>query len=458
MKRDHRILGVALVLFLAPALPLAAQDRGAEPFAEEEEGSRYRFGLEVRTHYRDSEETRVQVNFPFGAASLPPGFVETVDAGESVQVSLVTVEGLARWREDLEGRVKIDIIDRYDRNPTSEDREVDVDEAWLRFGREAEPAVVPARRGWYVKLGKFGKFERQDERPLESYGLVSTSFNRLEDVGVELGADLTRHLYVKASFTQGNPLFMRDPNALAGDNGLGTPQNPVLDAKTGVPILYDADVDTIDFAHPEVGLGLGLRGSSATGFAAFDLLAWGYRRELAEEAPLGHTFYGGDLDLLDGPNLEALGFPRDAFSLPITGDEKEEVGVNLWLYLGGFALFGQWVDQEVAGLDRSGFEVEAAWTFERAGRRVFGSFTPVVRYSELDPDFRPDPGRPFPAPSLAWDWEKLDVGFSLSVIEQLALTLEWTDATFTLFNGDGVSHDELLLTLALAFDRTWPRL
>ena len=30
---------------------------------------------------------------------------------------------------------KIDFIDLYDRNPTSTDRNVDVDEAWIRFGR-----------------------------------------------------------------------------------------------------------------------------------------------------------------------------------------------------------------------------------------------------------------------------------------------------------------------------------
>ena len=31
--------------------------------------------------------------------------------------------------------------------------------------------------------------------------------------------DLGRHVYVKVSATQGNPVFIRDPNALAGDNG-----------------------------------------------------------------------------------------------------------------------------------------------------------------------------------------------------------------------------------------------
>ena len=83
----------------------------------------------------------------------------------------------------------IDFIDLYDRNPTSGDREVDVDEVWLRFGREVEPAREADGFGAYAKIGKFGHFERQDDRHLESYGLVSTAFNRFEDAGLEVGFD-----------------------------------------------------------------------------------------------------------------------------------------------------------------------------------------------------------------------------------------------------------------------------
>ena len=474
----HRGFGAVLALaVLLAGQPLCAQ--GDEPFATEEEEPRYRLGLEVKTHYRDSDERRLPSPFPFPAEFLPPGqtrgFMETAEAGDHVEVSVVSIEGLARWREDLEARVKIDFIDRYDRNPTSEDREVDVDEAWLRFGHEAEPAEVPERRGWYAKLGKFGKFERQDDRHLESYGHVSTAFNRLEDVGLELGVDLTRNLYLKASLTQGNPLFFRDSNSLAGDNGIGDPPNPdgtlpegfVRDAKTGFPVLYDADVDTIDFSHPEVGLGLGWRWSSLSGFAAFDLLAWGYERELDDEVPLANTFYGGDLDLLNGP------IDNVTFSLPISGDEKREVGVNLWLYLGGFTFFGQWVDSEAAGLSREGLEVELSWTFDLpwwgsiGSRQIFPWISPALRYSELDigddffsvvnPAGIPTTGQ-FPAPSVAWDWEKLDVGLAIGVIDELDVTVEWTANDFVLFNGTELSLDEFLVTLRLALEKTWPAL
>lgn len=460
----------ALLLFSAPSLN--AQDDAGEPFREEEEEyPRYRLGAEVRTHYRDSDSAKFPVPFPFLPSMLPPGetraSVETVEAGEHVEVSVVTVEGTMEWREDLAAKVKVDFIDRYDRNPTSEDRETDIDEAWVRYGREAEPAEVPERRGWYAKLGKFGKFERQDDRLLESYGLVSTSFNRMEDIGLELGFDLTRNLYLKASFTQGNPVFFRDPNVLAGDNGTsifdGSVPNPVSEIKTGLPILYDADVDKIDFKNPELGVGLGWRWSSESGFVAFDVLVWGYERKLADEAELSNTFYGGDLDLLLGPDLSFLGLPPDMFALPVTDNDKREIGANLWLYVGGFSLFTQYVDQDLAGLDRTGFEIEATWTFDLpvfwtiGGRQIFPWIAPAVRFSELDPKFGIGPSGQYPAPSVIWDWEKIDIGLRFAVIDELDITVEWQDNTFVRL-GREESNDEFLITLTLALEKAWPRL
>lgn len=456
---------LGLLVLSAAALFTETVFTGAA-FAEEDgELDRYRLGLEVKTHYRDSDQNR------FGTPATLLGeqlFLETVDAGSHVEVSAITLEGLAQWSENLAAKVKIDFIDRYDRNPTSEDREIDIDEAWLRYGRESRPADIPDQHSWYVKLGKFGKFERQDDRPLESYGLVATSFNRLEDVGLEVGVDITPNFYVKASFTQGNPVFFRDPNLLAGDNGTSTfnvPLSlplPVSDLKTGLPILYDADVDTVDFKNPEVGFGLGWRWSSSSGFVALDALIWGYERDLADAVDLGGTFYEGDLDLLLGPpNIDnPTGPPR--LSLPVTSDEKLEVGANLWLYVGGFALFAQYVDQDLAGLDRTGLEVEASWELELpthwtiGGRQLFPRMTPVVRYSELDPKFGLGiPGAVFPSPSVIWDWEKIDFGLRLAIIDEVDITVEWQDNAFIRL-GKEESNDEFLITLALDLKRGWP--
>ncbi len=445
-----------LPLLFILALALAAQ--AEEPAEEPQTGTRYKIGLEFKSHYRDSDRARFPSPFPFPSDFLPPGaamaWLETVEPGSHVEVSTVTIVGEVEWRDDLAARVKVDVIDRYDRNPTSDDDEVDLDELWLRYGREVEPGELAEGSSFYVKAGKIPKFERQDDRHLESYGLISTAFNRFEDIGLEVGASLGRHVYLRASFTQGNPLFFRDPNALAGDNGVeifnlpaGAAPNPVPELGSGFPIFYDADVDEIGFENPETGLGLGLRFGGAAGSWAVDLLAWVYERDLAATVDLDNTFYGGDLDLLLGPgNLTPL---------PVTGNEKREVGANVWVYAGGFSFFGQYVDQDLAGLDRKGFEVEAAWSFDLplvwylGGRQVLAWIAPAVRYSELDPDFALHPI--YPAPSVAWDWEKLDFGLRLGVYPGVELTVEWQDNTFVRL-GKKESADEFLLTLAIDLD------
>ncbi|HVS03869.1 MAG TPA: hypothetical protein VMT16_13970 [Thermoanaerobaculia bacterium] len=449
--RIHPFRSVArCVPLLAATLcaPLAAQGEG-------EEGPRLgptvRFGIEAKAHLRRSDENRFPVPFPFPPEQLPPGqdraFLQTVDPGTSLELSAVTLFVDATWSELLAAHLKVDMIDLYDRNPTSGDKKVDVDEAWLRFGREMPPATLPAGSGAYLKVGKFGHFERQDDRHLESYGLVSTAFNRFEDTGVELGVDLGRHLYLKGSVTQGNPVFIRDPNALAGDNGtleqLRNP-HPRHALGSGILILYDAEVEDVDVdGDPELGIGVGLRFGDETGERGLELLAWGYERTLADTVDLEGTVYGGDLDLLLGPgNLTPL---------PLAGDEKREVGGNLWLYYGGVTLFAQYVDQELAGLPRTGWEVEAAWSIELpvrwalAGQQLFPFVAPAARYSRLDPDFANHPLTP--VPSVSWEWDKLDAGVRLGIVPGTDLTLEYARNRFILKSGREAENDEYLATL-----------
>ena len=443
------------LLFLA--FPLAAQEE--DPEAEEQ--SRYRFGFEVKGHYRDTDEASFPSPFPFRPEQLPPGqmggLLEAVEPGEHTEVSVLTLWFLADWHESLAAKLKVDLIDRYDRNPTSEDREWDVDEAWLRFGRETEPGSLP-ERSWnaYLKVGKFAKFDRQDDRHLESYGLSATAFNRFEDFGFEGGIDFGRRFYLRASFTAGNPLFFRDPNALAGDNGIeafvpGAVVNPDPELGSGILIFYETDVEDFDFQHPETGVGVGVRFGREDGFVGGDLLLWAFGRDLADSVDLSGTFYGGDLDLLLGP--------RNLFPAPITKDDKAEWGANLWLYAGDFSFFGQIVEQDLAGLRRDGWEVEAAWTFELPffadvfGRQLFSFLQPAVRVSELDNQFRTHPR--FPAPSVFWDWEKIDAGLRMGLIDgMIDLTVEWNDNTFVRAGRDE-SADEFLATVRWEMD--WGR-
>lgn len=442
----------AVLLALCLAASAAAQEGVEGESGEGPESLRPRlsFGLEAKANFRESDENRFVVPFDFPPSFLPVGqtrgFEETVNAGSHFEVSAVTLLLDANWGDGLAGHGKIDFIDLYDRNPTSTDKKVDVDEAWIRFGIDPDPATLAPRWGAYLKIGKMPKFERQDDRHLESYGLVSTAFNRFEDAGVETGVNLGRHLYVKLSATQGNPVFIRDPNALAGDNGTPAQRqpNPDPELKSGVVILYDAEIEDLDTdGDLELGGGVGVRFADESGRNSVDVLAWGYQRTLAETVELEGTFYGGDLDLLRGP--------FDLFSLPIRGDEKREVGANVWLYLGGFSLFAQFVDQEIAGLPRTGLEAEAAWRFDLplvlsiGERQLFPWIAPAVRYSKLDNDFR-NPVKT-PSPSLGWDWEKIDAGLRLGIFDGTDLTMEYADNAFILGSGAERENNEFLATL-----------
>jgi hypothetical protein len=459
-----------IALLFASALvpcPVAAQqavpDDAAAPGSGAEGADRVGgdlqldFGIEAKTHYRHSEANRFPVNFPFTPDMLPPGqsrgSIATVDPGDHLELSVFTLYADARWGAGVQAHAKVDLYDLYDRNPTSGDRQIDVDEAWIRFGRESLPAVPADGFGGYVKVGKFPKMERQNDRHLESYGVVSTAFNRFEDLGLEVGIDFGfeggRSLYLKGSLTQGNPLFFRDPNALAGDNGtdvfLRPDPEPTL--KSGIPVIYDAEVEGLDTdGDLEVGAAAGVRWEGAAARNAFDVMVYGYRRKLADTVELEGTFYGGDLDFLRGPGNQ---FPYPA----LAGDDKEEMGANLWLYLGPLSVFGQYVDQEVASLPRTGYEAEVAWAFDLplrwavGGRQLFPFIQPAVRYSMLENDFANPAVTPFP--SGAWDWEKIDVGIRLGILPGIDLTAEYAANTFERATGDG-TNDETLVTLRWA--------
>jgi len=433
---------LALLLVLIPVLFVAQPGWAGET----------EWLLEFSGGYRDSDDARFAVNFPFGPDQIPAGqdavLLQTVDPGSSAEFSSVTIELRHTWDRIAVG-LKLDYLDLNDRNPTSSAEEYDLDELWLRFGTEPEPAIVPERTGFYAKIGKFPRFERQDDRHLESYGLATTTFNRLEDVGLEIGADLGRFFFVKGSYTQGNPLFMRDPNALAGDNGTEAfnQVNPDPEFGSGIPIPYDADIHDVDFEEPEVGLGVGGRYSDDSGNRGFELLLWRTERKLQDTVAIDGSFYGGDLDLLLGP--------LNLFPFPVTSNDKTEDGVNLWVYVGGFSAFAQVVDQDLAGLPRSGFEAELGWHFDlpivwSAGeRQILPSIAPAIRYSNLDADFSGPAVTP--SPSFSWDWEKWDYGLRIGLFGESDLTLEYSDNSFTLASGRDVPLDELLATLRIRF-------
>ncbi len=441
------LLGAALSV---PVVALASQAPDPEPRPADASRWKLSLDLEAKGNYRNSTENRFPVPFQFKPIELPlgqtKGFEETVDAGAHYELSNVSVESSAAWSDWFTAHVKLDLIDLYDRNPTSTGEKVDLDEAWVRLGRETPTAILAARSGVYLKLGKLAKLERQNDRHLESYGLVSTAFNRFEETGSELGVDLGRHFYLKARAAIGNPVFLRDPNALAGDNG--TPillhPNPDPDLKTGVDILYNAHfANFYTDGKLETGGGIGWRTADEEGRNGVDLLAWTNKRKLKDKVELHGSFYGGDLLIIEGP------FGK--FPFPIKNDEKRETGGNVWVYLGGFSFFAQYVDQDLAGLPRTGLEGEAAWRFDLplvwavADRQLFTFIAPAVRYSRLDNGFLAPAVTP--SPSFAWDWVKVDAGVRLGVYRKIDLTVEYADNRFTLKSGAKRSDNELLTTL-----------
>jgi hypothetical protein len=196
-------------------------------------------------------------------------------------------------------------------------------------------------------------------------------------------------------------------------------------------------------SDPQLGGALGLRFADAGGRNALDLMAFAHRRKLADRVEHDGSFYLGDLQLLRGP--------FDRAPLPIHGDEKREVGGNLRLYLGGLSLFGQYVDQRLAGLPRRGIEGEVAWTFELplkwavADRQLFPTVQPAVRVSKLDNQFRSHPLSP--APSFAWDWTKIDAGIRLGILAGIDWTAEYSQNDFVLGSGATRHNNEFLGTL-----------
>ena len=141
---------------------------------------------------------------------------------------------------------------------------------------------------------------------METYGLVSTAFHRFPDLMLQVGGSLGSNIYFFGQVSDGNPSFLRDPNALAGDNGTTPPPNPVRELGSGFPIFYHAEVEDLQIDDEfEYGGGAGLRWLSEDEEFGVDLLGFYYQATIPDETHLTGTFYQGDLELLRGERLPA---------------------------------------------------------------------------------------------------------------------------------------------------------
>lgn len=433
---------LAVSLFLFALSPLQAQSLWT-----------FKHRVEIRANFRDSKESRFALKFKFPPSFLPvgqsSGFEETVDAGTHGELSVAQIRLDATYGTWFAAHAQLHAQDKYRRNPTSEDRQTDADELWLRFGPKPEFLDRPERTSVFLQMGKFPKMERQPIRLLESYGLAATSFNRFEDVGFMAGGSIGRNLYWRATATSGNPLYFRDPNALAGDNGIKellTP-NPDPRLKSGFPILYNAETEGyfLKSDHVQYGEGIGYRWQNAAQTAGFDAVAFHYKRDLADEEHLTGTFYGGDLDLLNGPEL-----PGAVPGIALHGRRKEEWGGRVYVEWHGLTSTLQGTKQSVAGLNREAAEAEIGWQFHPAmgpaigGESLLQGIQPVVRWSGLRNRWKGS-GVLYPSPSIWWNWIKVDYGVRVGFARNVDLTIE--HAKHNIVAPAKVRPDETLVTL-----------
>ncbi|HEX9723032.1 MAG TPA: hypothetical protein VGC53_01980, partial [Vicinamibacteria bacterium] len=147
------------------------------------------------------------------------------------------------------------------------------------------------------------------------------------------------------------------------------------------------------------------------------------------------------LDILNGAGV----------SLPISGNERKEWGFNVDGQYGGLGVFLQYVDEEAASLPRTGIEVEAGYNLVLGDRgdpgALFTVVQPVVRYSRLDNGFAAPSG--FVAPSVTWDWTKIDVGARVTILQNVDVTVEY--AYHDIEASQQIDHDEFLTTLRFRF-------
>jgi hypothetical protein len=280
----------------------------------------------------------------------------------------------------------------------------------------------------------------------------ATAVGRFENPQLQIGGALGRHAYWRAQAGRANPLFFRDTNVLAGDNGVPPPTPPATSFDTGFPIFYDAKMAELD-VHTgiEWGAGLGWRRRPAAAESApsvpaasglgLDVLGWYFQRRLEDAVPLRGTSLLGDLDLLRGQ-----GYP-----LPFEGRDKSEGGLNLSLRYRGLRLDSQLVRQDIASLVRRGFDAELGLLFPLPGLFLVGEtpvgnwIRPVLRVSLIDNRF--DAPITYPWLSADWDWRKYDFGFRFGLLREVDLTVEYSRHDMVVPRVGTLHPDEFLTTL-----------
>jgi hypothetical protein len=383
----------------------------------------FHFWGEMKTNLRNSRLIETNTFTPTGPGPfrfIPTGHQRTVDPGTALELQNASLIGEGDLGLGVSARLELHFLDLYNRNPTSTDDRFFVRQAWVRFGGKAEALQAARESRLYVLAGVAPRFSKP--------------------AGGALGA----HAYWRVQAGKGNPLFFRDTNVLAGDNGVPLPASGPVPYDTGFPIFYDAKMGELDtHGRLEWGAGLGFRRTRpqpASGLDV-DLLGWYFHRKLDDAVPLRGTSLLGDLDLLRG-----RGFP-----LPFEGDDKSEEGLNVSARRGRWRLDAQLVRQDIASLVRRGFDAELGCLFTLpglflVGETPFGNWIrPVIRVSIIDNRF--DGPVTYPFLSVDWDWRKYDFGFRFGLVRDVDFTVEYSRHDMIVPRVGTLHPDEFLMTL-----------
>ena len=270
---------------------------------------------------------------------------------------------------------------------------------------------------------------------------------------LQLGGTLGRHAYWRAQVGKGNPLYYRDTNVLAGDNGTrpeGTlTPSPAYD--TGFPIFYDAKMDDLD-THGQLEWGAGL------GFAARDgrspRAAWRGPPRLVLPPPAGRLRRAARHVRPRRPRAAAR---QRAIPLPFEGRDKSEVGAQRRRPLRPVA--ARRADRAPGHRRRScarGSTPRLRCHLALPGLFLVGEtpvgnwIRPVLRVSIIDNLF--DAPVTYPALSVDWDWKKYDIGVRFGIVRDVDLTVEYLAPRHDRAHGGRTLHpDEFLVTLRVGF-------
>ena len=459
MRLIRRLRDASLTLAIALLATSAAPQEPAPPAPPAQpsppsEPEPFRLWGEIKTNARHSPFLETRIFTPTGPGPfnfVPTGFQRTPDAGTALELQNVTLGAEGDLGLGVAAKVELHVLDLYNRNPTSSDDRIFVRQAWIRFGQKAEALRWAYESRLFVLAGLAPRFSKPTVRALESYGMWLTAVGRFEMPQVQVGGALGRRAYWRAQVGKGNPLYYRDTNVLAGDNGTRPStltRSPAYD--TGFPIFYDAKADDLDTeGQLEWGAGLGVRRVQPEPAHGLDLdgLGWYFHRRLADSVVLRGTSDRGDLELLRGH-----GFP-----LPFEGRGKSEAGLNLAARHGRWRLDAQLVRQDIAKLVRKGFDAELSALVGLPGLFLVGEtpvgnwIRPVVRVSIIDNLF--DAPVTYPALSVDWDWRKYDLGLRLGLLRDVDLTVEFSRHDMIVPTVGTLHPDEWLVTLRVGLQR-----